>query len=129
MPLRTTYLITIFLLLAIPHFAFVNAKYPGNKEFAGITADILNPDKLFEVLKKNVTIPLPENKEGITLPNPDQALKDASPKLQEVNKDIQQETGVDFSKLISWFAKVLKLFFLTIVDILDKVSNSLKPAS
>lgn len=99
-------------------------------EYAGIVADLLNPDKLFESLKKNITIPAAPVSEktgdSITLPTPKEALKDASPKLQEVNKDIKDETGVDFAKFTAWFAKVLKVFFLTVVDLLETVSKALQ---
>lgn len=109
---------------------FVEAQGRVDKEFAGIAADILNPDKLFEALKKNITIPAAPISEKIgdktDLPNPKETLKEASPKLQEVNKDVKEETGVDFAKLIGWFAKVLKVFFLTVVDLLETVSTSMQ---
>ncbi len=121
------------LIMAVSAPYLAQAENEGNKKFAGIAADILNPDKLFEALKKNITIPIsPPNQEGqagedIKLPTPKETLKEASPKLQEVNKDIKNETGIDFAKFIAWFAKVLKVFFLTVIDLLETVSMSLQP--
>ena len=63
------------------------------------------------------------------IPKPEEALKDASPKLQEVNKNVKEETGIDLGKFISWMVKVLKLFFRFVVDILEAVANSLNPRS
>lgn len=116
--------------ISAPYLAW--AENGGNKEFAGIAANILNPDKLFEAIKKNITIPIsPPNQEGqagedIKLPTPKETLKEASPKLQEVNLDVKAETGIDFAKFIGWFAKVLKVFFLTIVDLLEAVSTAMQ---
>jgi hypothetical protein len=132
MPIKAIYLSGIVVLaVAASPFIFAEAEVNADKEFAGIAADILNPDKLFEALKKNITIPTSpalEKTEGdsITLPTPKEALKDASPKLQEVNKDIKDETGIDFAKFIAWFARVLKVFFLTVVDLLETVSGALQ---
>lgn len=92
--------------------------------------NFLNPDKLFEALKKNITLPIPSatsTADKIEVPSPGQALEKASPKLQEVNRSVREETGIDLAKFIGWFAKMLKVFFLTIVDILEKVSSALKP--
>lgn len=100
-----------------------------SKEFAGTAADLLNPDKLFEALKRNITIPIPSatsTVDNIEVPSPGQALEKASPKLQEVNQDVREETGIDLAKFIGWFAKVLKVFFLTLVDLLEKVAQTLQ---
>lgn len=112
-----------------PIFAY--AEDSSVKQRAGIASEILNPDKLFESLKKNITIPaapILEKAAGETsaLPSPEKAIKDASPKLQEVNKDVKEETGVDFAKLIGWFARVLKVFFLTVVNLLETVSQAMQ---
>lgn len=93
------------------------------------TGSLLNPDKLFEAIKKNITIPLPTGQQKVEIPKPEDALKNASPKLQEVNKDVKEETGIDLGKFISWMAKVLKLFFRFVVDILEAVANALNPKS
>ena len=100
-----------------------------SREFAGTAADFLNPDKLFEALKKNITIPIPgaaSTAEKIEVPTPGQALEKASPKLQEVNQEVREETGIDLAKFIGWFAKILKVFFLTVVDLLEMVSQALQ---
>lgn len=116
---RPIYFLGIFLLCAV----FV----PLSSARAQV--NFLNPDKLFEALKKNITIPIPSatsSVEEIEVPSPGQALEKASPKLQEVNRDVREETGIDLAKFIGWFAKILKVFFLTIVDLLEKVSGSLR---
>ncbi len=116
---RAAYLLGIVALLAV----FVPLSS------AGAQVNFLNPDKLFEALKRNITIPIPSSTssvENIEVPSPGQTLEKASPKLREVNRDIQEETGIDFAKFIGWFAKILKVFFLTIVDLLEKVSESLR---
>ncbi len=90
-------------------------------------AEFLNPDKIFEALKENITIPLPNTSiDNTPVPSPEQALEKASPKLREVNQEVQNETGIDFAKLIGWFAKVLRVFFLTIVNILETVAQALE---
>ena len=116
---RAAYLLGIVALLAV----FVPLSS------AGAQVNFLNPDKLFEAVKRNITIPIPSSTssvENIEVPSPGQTLEKASPKLREVNRDIQEETGIDFAKFIGWFAKILKVFFLTIVDLLEKVSESLR---
>lgn len=100
--------------------------FAAEPQYAGALADILNPDKLFDSLKRNITIPVGPD-EKIEIPTPEQALQQSSPKLQEVNKDVKTETGIDLAKFISWFAKVLKLFFQIIVDLLDNVAKALDP--
>lgn len=116
----------IYNILFLMIFPFVGfAAVPGA---AAETSSLLNPDKLFEAIKKNITIPLPAGQK-VEIPKPEDALKNASPKLQEVNKDVKEETGIDLGKFISWMAKVLKLFFRFVVDILEAVANALSPKS
>jgi hypothetical protein len=91
-----------------------------------VTADLLNPSKLFDVLKRNITIPISTD-QSVQIPTPEQALEQSSPQLQEVNKDVKEETGIDLAKFIGWFAGMLKLLFQIIVDLLDNVSKSLDP--
>jgi len=98
-----------------------------NKNYAGATADILNPDKLFKALKENITITLPTSDKPLEITTPQKALEEASPKLQEVSKDVKDETGIDFAKFLRWTAKILKLFFQTVVDILEMVAKALEP--
>jgi len=93
--------------------------------FASTAGEILNPDKWFEVFKKSITFPITKDTE-IKVPTPKEALEGASSTLRDINKDIQNEVGIDFAKFFGWFAKVLKIFFQIIVDLLEQVSNALK---
>lgn len=120
-------------LLAAYLFAVVLALAPlaslgvadTGKNFAATVGELLNPDTWFKALKQNITIPLSKDQE-VKIPTPEEALKEASPKLQEVNKEIREEVGIDFAKFIGWFARVLKVFFQIIVDLLEQVSDALK---
>lgn len=96
------------------------------KEYAAeiiSTSNILNPSKWFEVIKRNITIPIPKGK-IINIPTPEEALKGAAPQLLEINRGVEEETGIDIAKFIGWMAKVLKIFFQFIIDILKAVSGS-----
>lgn len=95
------------------------------KEFAATVGELLNPDTWFKALKENITIPISKDQE-VKIPTPEEALKEASPQLQEVNKGVREEVGIDFAKFIGWFAKVLKVFFQIIVNLLEQVSQALK---
>lgn len=90
--------------------------------------DLLNPDSWFRALKQNITIPISEDQliKPITLPKPEETLQEVSPTLQQVNKDVREETGIDFAKFIGWFAGVLKVLFQIIVNILEAVSKAMK---
>lgn len=92
-----------------------------------VRTDFLNPDVLYKILKENVSIPLPEHREGpIVLPAPEQALQNASSSLRHFNKGVREKTGINLGKFIAWFAKILKVFFQIIVDFLDIVARSLE---
>ena len=96
---------------------------------AVISADILKPEKLFDALKKNITLPISgatSTLKNTEIPSPGQTLDKVSPQLQEINRDVREETGIDLSKFLSWFAKILKAFFQIIVALLEKVSQALK---
>lgn len=120
--LYITYLLAVMLALS-PFVAFGVAE--ERKEFAATVGELLNPDTWFKALKENITIPISKDQE-VKIPTPEEALKEASPQLQEVNKGVREEVGIDFAKFIGWFAKVLKVFFQIIVDLLEQVSNALK---
>lgn len=118
--------VLVFVLMAVPTLAAAEST-----AYAGSAADLLNPDKLFDALKKNITIPIPAFEEGekgqdVQVPTAKETLEKVSPELQEVNKGIREETGVDFAKFISWSAKILKLFFQTVVDLLETVSKAMQ---
>lgn len=121
MNLLFVYFISVTIALA-PFASFGMAE--TRKDFAGVASDLLNPDKLFNALKQNITVPISSDQK-VEVPTPEQALKDASPKLQEVNRDVKEETGIDLAKFIGWFAKILRVFFQTVIDILEAVSGAL----
>ena len=85
---------------------------------------LLSPERLFDALKKNITIPVPFG-EGVEVPTPEKIFQDASPKLKEINRDIREEAGIDFAKFIGWAARVLKTFFAVVIDLMEKVSGAL----
>ncbi len=119
-------LVTYFLAMMLALTPFVSFGVgDARKELATTVGDLLNPDTWFKALKENITIPISKDQQ-VKVPTPEQALKDASPKLQEVNKGVKDETGIDFAKFIGWFARVLKVFFQIIVNLLEQVSESLK---
>lgn len=92
-------------------------------QFAAMVGDLLKPEKWFEVLKKNITIPVLD--EEINIPTPTKTLEDASSTLRDINKDILEETGIDFAKFFSWIAKVLKVFFQIIINLIETISKTL----
>lgn len=120
--LYITYLLAVVLALS-PFVAFGVAE--DKKEFAATVGELLNPDAWFKALKENITIPISKDQE-VKIPTPEEALKEASPQLQEVNRGVKEEVGIDFAKFIGWFAKVLKVFFQIIVNLLEQVSEALK---
>lgn len=118
--------ITYFLAVALALSPFVAFGVTDSRpEFAATVGELLNPDTWFKALKENITIPISKDQE-VKIPTPEEALKEASPQLQEVNKGVREEVGIDFAKFIGWFAKVLKVFFQIIVSLLEQVSNALK---
>lgn len=92
--------------------------------FATTVGELLNPDKWFEILKKNITFPITRGTE-IKVPTPEEALEGASSTLRDINKDIREEVGIDFAKFFGWFAKVLKVFFQIIINLLETLSKTL----
>ncbi len=94
------------------------------RELALTVGEFLDPNRWFDALKQNITIPLGKDQE-ISLPTPEKALGDASPKLQEVNREVREETGIDFAKFIGWTAKILGAFFNFVVELLERVSGAL----
>lgn len=97
----------------------------SQKGLAATVGDLINPDKWFNALKQNITIPLSKDQE-VKIPTTSDVLKEASPKLKEINIGVKEETGIDLSKFLSWLAKILKVFFQIIVNLLEKVSETLK---
>ncbi len=120
--LLAVYLFAVMLALA-PFVSF--GVIDTRKNFASTVGELLNPDTWFKALKENITIPISKDQE-VKIPTPEEALKEASPKLQEVNREVREEVGIDFAKFIGWFAKVLKVFFQIIVNVLEQVANALK---
>lgn len=120
-------LLTYFLAMMFALTPFATLGVAGNapKGFATTVGDLLNPDTWFKALKENITIPISKDQE-VKVPTPEQALKEASPKLQEVNQGVKEQTGIDLAKFIGWFANVLKVFFQIIVDLLERVSEALR---
>ena len=116
-----------FISVTIPLFPFISLGAGDlKKEYAAAavsTRDLLNPDKWFEVLKRNITIPI-SKEQVIKIPTPEESLKQSAPKLKEIGRGVKEETGVDLAKFIGWFAKVLRLFFQIVVDLLDTVAKS-----
>lgn len=92
-------------------------------QFAASVGEFLKPETWFGVLKKNITLPVLDEK--ITVPTPAQALEDASSTLRDINKDIKEEVGIDFAKFFGWFARVLKAFFQVIVNLIETISKTL----
>lgn len=117
-------LIIFSVALALIPFTYILAD-DNESQPATALGNILNPDKLFDALKQNVTIPISGDKD-INLPSATEALESVSPKLQEINTDVNEETGINLSKFISWFAKILKAFFQFIVNLLERMSEALK---
>lgn len=87
------------------------------------TRDLLNPERWFEALKRNITIPISQD-QIVNIPTPEEALRQTSPQLKEIGRGVKEETGIDLPKFIGWFAKVLKIFFQVIVDLLETVARS-----
>lgn len=119
------------LMLAFAPFVGLGVTEVKN-EFAAAATELLNPDRWFEMLKRNITIPLPnfsadKSKKGeeVKIPTPEEALKEASPQLQEVSRGVREETGIDLAKFIGWSAKVLKVFFQVIINLLEQVSKAM----
>lgn len=102
----------------------------GNEPEYGFAAtvtlgEILNPDKWFEAFKKNITLPLSTSTE-IKIPTTEDVLDRASTTLRGINEDIREEVGIDFGKFVGWSARVLKLFFQVITNILEQVAKYLE---
>lgn len=92
--------------------------------FATTVGELLNPDKWFEILKKNISFPITKDTK-VKVPTPEEALDEASSTLRDINKDIREEVGIDFAKFFGWFAKILKVFFQIIVNLLETISKTL----
>lgn len=95
------------------------------KEVAATVQQLLDPDEWFRIFKQNITIPLAPDQEVI-IPTPEETLRQSAPQLQELNRGVKEETGVDLAKFIGWSAKVFKVFFQVIVDLLENVSKALE---
>ncbi len=118
--LLAVYFLSVMLTLA----PFLSLGFADTKSGFAITAgELLNPDKWFEILKENITIPISKDQE-VKIPNPEEALKESSPKLQEINKGVKEEVGIDFAKFFGWIAKVLKAFFQVIINLLEALSKA-----
>lgn len=87
--------------------------------------ELVNPNKLFDLLKKNISIPI-SGDYNFEVPTPTKILASSSPRLREINREVKKEAGIDLSKLIGWFAKALQVFFQFIVNLLNQVSEALK---
>lgn len=104
-------------------WAQVSLAGSGELQFAASIGEFLKPETWFGVLKKNITIPVLDEK--ITVPTPAEALEGASSTLRDINKDIKEEVGIDFAKFFGWFARVLKTFFQVIVNLIETISKTL----
>ena len=92
------------------------------------TASLLNPDELFKALRENITVPLTPST-TFTLPTPQQSLKDAEqfkPKIDEINKEVQKESGVDLKKFTTFIAKITITIFKVIISVLEDFIAFLK---
>lgn len=87
--------------------------------------NFLNQNRWVEFLKQNVTIPFTVPQGGEKLPTPEEALKKFSPSLQEINKGVQEETGVDFAKFLRWLTKVFTAIFRIITNVLKTFADAL----
>jgi len=117
----------LFFVLFTPFFSLANSVSDYyNKPLQ--TASLLNPDELFKALRENITVPLTPDT-TITLPTPQQSLKDAEklkPKIDEINKEVQEESGVDLKKFTSFIAKITITIFKVIISVLEDFVTFLK---
>lgn len=92
------------------------------------TASLLNPDKFFEELRKNITIPISSTTE-INIPSPEQSIKDAAklrPKIDELTKTVEEESGVNIKKLFTFLAKMTIGIFKTVILTLESLISFLQ---
>lgn len=87
--------------------------------------NLLNPNRWTELLKQNITIPFDVPQKDEKLPTPEDALKTFSPQLQELNKGVQEETGIDLAKFLRWITKVFTAIFRIITTILETFASAL----
>jgi len=103
----------------------------GLDGMSGAIGRFLNPNAWFNAFREGITIQIPSvgtSSLGSTvkLPTPEETLKRLSPKLQEANTDVREETGIDFAKFFAWLAKVAKAFFGIITGLLESLSQALE---
>ena len=81
-----------FISVTIPLLPFISLGAGDlKKEYAAAavsTRDLLNPDKWFEVLKRNITIPI-SKEQVIKIPTPEESLKQSAPKLKEIGRGVK----------------------------------------
>ena len=120
-------IIFLFFALFTPFFSLANSVSDYYNK-PPQTASLLNPDELFKALRENITVPLTPDT-TITLPTPQQSLKDAEklkPKIDEINKEVQEESGVDLKKFTSFIAKITITIFKVIISVLEDFVAFLK---
>jgi hypothetical protein len=113
-----TVYVKIFFIVALVGIPLAgHAQAPNDSESNGF----------FDLFKRNITIPfdVPELKSG-GLPSPEETLEEYSPKLKEFNQEVQEETGINLSKFLSWIVKILQWIFEFIVSALKALANALK---
>lgn len=123
---KIKYFFLIFALF-IPFFSLANSVSDYYNK-PPQTASLLNPDELFKALRENITVPLTPST-TITLPTPQQSLKDAEslkPKINEINQQVQEESGVDLKKFTTFIAKMTIAIFQVIISVLEDFISFLK---
>lgn len=95
-----------------------------HQQLAATAGDFLRPEEIFRMLRENMTIPIPFGQE-IEIKPPQEAVQEISPQLKGFNKEVREEVGIDFAKLTSWFARVLRYIFDGVINIFEGLSQAL----
>ena len=56
---------------------------------------------------------------------PREAFEQISPKLQEINIQVREETGVDLAKFMQWAAKIIHAIAQVLTEMLENLSHTL----
>lgn len=115
----------LFIMFVFSGFPFYVLAAGEDKEpiFSSI-ADYIKPDKFFNAINKNITIPNLQNKLS-DISSPDKMLKSAWPNIQETNKKIKEKIGIDFAKFFVWLVNILAALFFFLINLYQTIADAL----
>lgn len=95
----------------------------SRKDLAAAAAEFLSPSDFFDSIKQNFSIFPLDNRASSSQQRKEGISQYPSSKIQEINRSMEEETGVNLPKFLRWCARSIGSFFSLFGDLLKKIGG------